>query len=657
MNRIFIIRPFGTKKGKGGKAINFDLVQQELILPAMHNLSLGGGTTGDVVDSGNIREDMFAMILEADIVICDVSIHNANVFYELGIRHAQRKRGTILIKAQEASEDEIPFDLLTDRYLNYSAEDPAACVEALTRTIDATLNTQRSTDSPIFKMLPNLSEADPSQIRFIPIAFSEDLSRAAADAQTGKARLRLLAGDVADRRFRWEGLRQIAAAQTRIKDYIGSSRNWETIRKAHPGDVPANLALADAYERIYRETRDMDYLMRSDQAIQRVLDHEGVSRKDRAEALALLGRNHKTRWRLEFENLANESERITAALNRAVIRSYLAYRDAYHADLNHFYPGLNALQLAAFLLLHCDNDHWYDLFDTDEAAIQFRNELNRDHQALLTSVAVAIDNDIAAAGNDGSAMWAEISKADLLFLTNAKRPGRVLNAYRYAIPPHEPFAWEAAWGQLKLFGLLGMESELVGQIQQQVGGRMHQQPPREKPKPLHVLVVAGARSTSANDEQHRATLLALLEQHRNNTDHDTLLLAGARSHDELLAHELCEQLGLRHTLCLPCPTELHAASAYSDRDDLKNRFLDLATEGQRYTLHDSCKIPDWLHGSSQQPGQRFNRWLLELAQTQKAAQVSLLVLDDDEQDELQQHLVQLAEGSGSMRVRRLFEST
>lgn len=41
---------------------------------------------------------MFALILEADIVVCDLTIHNANVFYELGIRHALRKKHTVLLK-------------------------------------------------------------------------------------------------------------------------------------------------------------------------------------------------------------------------------------------------------------------------------------------------------------------------------------------------------------------------------------------------------------------------------------------------------------------------------------------------------------------------------------------------------------------------------
>ena len=90
--RVFVIRPFGTKEG-----IDFDRVDEVLIQPALRKLEtredpISGGTTGLISRQGNIREDMFRMIVASDLVIADVSIHNANAFYELGIRHALRPR-------------------------------------------------------------------------------------------------------------------------------------------------------------------------------------------------------------------------------------------------------------------------------------------------------------------------------------------------------------------------------------------------------------------------------------------------------------------------------------------------------------------------------------------------------------------------------------
>lgn len=219
MARAFVIRPFGTKTDSSGKKIDFDRVQRELIDPALKAAGLGGGTTGELVEPGNIREDMFRLILEADMVVCDITLHNANVFYELGIRHALRKRRTVLIKGRPAS-DSTPFDVLTDRYLPYEIDDPAGARTTLADTITAALKSDRATDSPIFQMLPTLPEADPSNVIVVPLDFGEEVSR--AQAAKAKGWLRLLSEEVRGQRFQWEGLKLVATAQWDVEDYEGA---------------------------------------------------------------------------------------------------------------------------------------------------------------------------------------------------------------------------------------------------------------------------------------------------------------------------------------------------------------------------------------------------------------------------------------------------
>src|SRR5580765_3647634 len=124
--RAFIVRPFGRKDvvlGGGQDSIDFDQVEEALIAPALKAADIEGGTTSEIVEQGNIREDMFRLLVTSDIVIADVSIHNANVFYELGIRHGLRQNTTFLLRA---NVDKYPFDLSTDRYLVYDPKDPAA---------------------------------------------------------------------------------------------------------------------------------------------------------------------------------------------------------------------------------------------------------------------------------------------------------------------------------------------------------------------------------------------------------------------------------------------------------------------------------------------------------------------------------------------------
>jgi len=100
MARAFVIRPFDVKTDSAGNRIDFEKVHRDLIAPALKACDIAGSTTGEIVEPGNIREDMFALIIEADVVICDFTVHNANVFYELGIRHALRKKRTVLIKGK-----------------------------------------------------------------------------------------------------------------------------------------------------------------------------------------------------------------------------------------------------------------------------------------------------------------------------------------------------------------------------------------------------------------------------------------------------------------------------------------------------------------------------------------------------------------------------
>jgi hypothetical protein len=445
--RAFVIRPFGIKKDSSGKEIDFDRVHDELIDPALEANELEGRTTIEIVDAGNIREDMFQLILEADLIVCDVTVHNANVFYELGIRHALRKKRTVMIKGEPA-QDATPFDLLTDRYLTYPIDNPSEKQDSLEETIRASMRSGRPTDSPIFQMLPGLSEADPSEVRAVPPDFQEEVRRAAAVQSKGW--LRLLSGEVGGQRFQWEGLKLVASAQWSAKDYDGAVQSWEKVRDVYPDDIDANLALANIYERQSRACQP-ELLEKSDQALERVIKSESVSRKQIAEALALKGRNQKTHWRSAFKNENSVKERRALAINRALIRSYESYLEAYFEDLNHFYSGLAVLQMGSILLDLSGDEAWEDAFDNDRDAENYRLDLDERVMSLRALVPMSVEAALRKMDEkDPEFVWAKISEADVLFLTS-DRERRILKGYRDAIPEDAAFAWDAAKGQLQLF--------------------------------------------------------------------------------------------------------------------------------------------------------------------------------------------------------------
>ena len=115
MKRLFVVMPFGTREADDKHnvdVINFDYVYRQIIRVA-------GATAGyeviridEVVEAGAITHQYLKEILEADVVLGDISLPNANVYYELGIRQAISTGSTILIAYEGSS---IPFDLANQR--------------------------------------------------------------------------------------------------------------------------------------------------------------------------------------------------------------------------------------------------------------------------------------------------------------------------------------------------------------------------------------------------------------------------------------------------------------------------------------------------------------------------------------------------------------
>ena len=77
-------------------------------------------------DPGLITPTIIAAILEADLVVADLSGLNPNVFYELAVAHAY-ETPTVLIQKES---DKIPFDLKDMRTVKYNLSDPQQLEDA-----------------------------------------------------------------------------------------------------------------------------------------------------------------------------------------------------------------------------------------------------------------------------------------------------------------------------------------------------------------------------------------------------------------------------------------------------------------------------------------------------------------------------------------------
>jgi hypothetical protein len=665
--RAFVVRGFGKHKDSSGAEIDFDRVDAELITPALEECNLVGGTTGQIVEAGNIRVDMFALIVEADVVICDITVHNANVFYELGIRHALRKKHTVLIRG-EPTQDKTPFDLSTDRYLKYPVGKPGDALGDLVNAIRASLNTSRETDSPVFQMLPTLHEVNPDDVSIVPVEVSEEVE--CAKAAGDKGWLRLIADDLKGERFQMGGLKWVARAQWALKDFDGARKNWETLRSASVADIEPNLALANIYERIYRENLQPSLLEASNQAIRRVLDSPKTALKDRAEALALHGRNLKTLWRLEFKGGASVDRRRAIALDGKLLDSFDAYRQAFLADLNAYYPGISALQMGTILRSFADEAAWVNLFQGNEKNAQrYKEDLDSDLPVLRNIVETATANAKKQEVGDNK-MWARITSADLQFLSrpevfNPADEGQITSAYRDAIPTSNPFAWDATKGQLSLFAELGIKAELANRVIANLDGRFD----RPETTQIHLVVFAGHRVDRADAPHPRfpaskeAQAKALIEEKieaLRRPDQELVVLVSAAPGADILAHEVCQQLKVRTILCLPMPQDQFVSMAFEGFDDgWRTRFFALVENRREATfvLGNGSRLPDWLQSKNASVWERGSKWVVRLAQSWGARRTTLLAMWDKDTSAKTSdgtaYMVELAQESGVFALEHI----
>lgn len=605
---VFIVRPFGTKNG-----IDFERVEADLIRPAMQQSGLTGGTTGELIQQGNIRTDMFEQLLIADVVIADISIHNANVFYELGIRHALRDKRTFLIKSQG---DDEPFDLKTDRYLLYNTANPAASVDALGAALKATLSAQQA-DSPVYQLLPGLESADPNKFLVIPLDFCEEAER--AEAARNCADLQLLAAEVDDFAWRAAALRLVGNAQFRLRDWPGAKATWNAVRQYNDTDLEANTMLGTIFQRL-------GDLVSSDQAVERALQNRGIAAADRAETRALMGRNAKTRWEQSWPESGDfEALQKLALASSHLEKSFELYEQGFVEDRNHFYAGLNALAMVTILtqLAQVQPTTWEDGFDTQDEAAQKLQKLKDRCVELSTGVKLAIESrQYALQRRDQTDIWADISAADRTFLSST-RPSRVGAAYTKALADASEQAREAVRRQLFLYQRLGILPENTQAALANIAAPIQEhQVPEAAPR---VLLFTGHRVDAPNrptprfpaarEKQARQMIWEAITQEQAKANGKMLGIAGAASGGDILFHEVCEELGIPSQMYLVLPkSDYVKASVAEGGATWVERFNRLYDKLKPKTLGDSEALPRWLRMKPDYSiWQRSNLWMLHHA--------------------------------------------
>ncbi|HYN22075.1 MAG TPA: tetratricopeptide repeat-containing protein [Thermoanaerobaculia bacterium] len=164
----FMVMPFGVKETlappeKAAPAkINFNSLWEKAFAPAIR--ALGYDAVRADEDAGAlIIHEMIERLAISDLVIADLTIPNANVYYEIGIRHAARKNGCVLVSADWS----VPvFDVNQLRRITFplpegdvSDETAAKIQEAL----KAGILGLRDGETPPYTILPNFPTPDPEK--------------------------------------------------------------------------------------------------------------------------------------------------------------------------------------------------------------------------------------------------------------------------------------------------------------------------------------------------------------------------------------------------------------------------------------------------------------------------------------------------------------
>jgi hypothetical protein len=327
--------PFGVKPDGAGGSVDFDAVYDELIRPAVIAAGLEPLRADEEMGGGIIHKPMFERLILCDYAVADLTTANANVFYELGVRHAVRPYTTVLLFAEGGRP---AFDVAPVRALPYrltkagSPAEPDVLRQALTARLIEARN--HSTDSPVFQLVEGLptpqidrtkTDVFRDQVRYS----TEVKERLAAARREDAAAVKAVEDDLGPLEDVEAGVLVDLLLSYRA---VGSWRDMVQLVEQMPAPLAGTVLVQEQLGFALNRAGDSE---RAENVLRGVLDRHGPS----SETLGILGRVYKDRWRAALER--GDAAFARGALKQA-IDTYLA---GFEADWRDAYPGVNALTL------------------------------------------------------------------------------------------------------------------------------------------------------------------------------------------------------------------------------------------------------------------------------------------------------------------------
>jgi tetratricopeptide (TPR) repeat protein len=446
----FVAMPFGTKPGPDGQLIEFNRVYAEYIEPALTAAGLEAFRADEEVRAGDIRTDMFQELLMADLVVADLSIDNPNVWYELGVRHALRARGVVLISGGRVTT---AFDLYTDRKLRYGlkdgAPDPATLEEdkrRLSAMVSATMDSWHGRKvSPVYDLMPNLQEPDWKSLRIGDVrefweAHDVWMNRLELARRAGRiGDLLVLADEAPVAAFRAEAWLKAGEALRKAERFRFALEHLQHGLEIEPLNLRALREQGVCLQRLALAGEPGHSLDRARDHYRGVLENF----PNDAETLALLGRLDKDAWIESWRKPGKTTAQMRedAAYEDAMLRAAIdCYTKGYRANPGHYYSGINAL-----MLMHLNRDLTGDTrFDAE-----------------IATMVGAVKFGAMCEPDERQQFWSKTTLADLEVLVGT--PAAVKVAYKEAIAKNDRdwFALNSTCAQLQLLRDLGFRPDAV----------------------------------------------------------------------------------------------------------------------------------------------------------------------------------------------------
>jgi hypothetical protein len=330
----FVAMPFGTKPDGAGRTVDFDAVYSQLIAPAISAAGLEALRADEEMSGGIIHKPMFERLILCDYAVADLTTANANVFYELGVRHALRPFTTVLLFAQGGR---LAFDVAPLRAVPYRLAptgQPTDVASARDVLADRLIEAQGTTDSPVFQLVeglptPQLDHAKTDVFRE-RVRYSAEIKERLAEAREhGPAAVRAVEDDLGP-------LDKIEAGV--VVDLFLSYRaveSWKDMIRLVDEMTPPLAGTVLVQEQLALALNRDEQSERAERVLRSLLDRQGPS----SETLGILGRVYKGRW----QAAARRGE--TALAQGALRQAIETYLKGFETDWRDAYPGVNALTL------------------------------------------------------------------------------------------------------------------------------------------------------------------------------------------------------------------------------------------------------------------------------------------------------------------------